>query len=125
MCDITTFFCPEFIVDYILTRPLAQLCFVSWGPSSLPKQPDEILPALTALSSEFTTPLPPWFFDMVQALIEHGSPVITSVQVGEHYSPFLLFPVLIRDDSQRRALGWTITNLPKYCRILSRLATPQ
>lgn len=57
------------------------LVFVSWGPSNLPKQPEEIIPCLASFG--MSKPVPEWFMKTVAILVENGSPVFATAQLGE------------------------------------------
>lgn len=58
----------------------AQIAFFSWGPSNLPKQAEDIVPAVTSIG--FTKPVPDWFVEVVENLVETGSPVIAPAQLS-------------------------------------------
>lgn len=59
----------------------AHLAFFSWGSSKLPKKPEDIVPSVTSIG--FTNSVPSWFVDMLEILVEHGSPVIVPVHLCE------------------------------------------
>ncbi|TFL02249.1 hypothetical protein BDV98DRAFT_566962 [Pterulicium gracile] len=56
------------------------LVFVSWGPSNLPKQPEEIIPCLASFG--MSKPVPEWFMKTVAILVENGSPVFATAQLA-------------------------------------------
>ncbi|TFL01378.1 hypothetical protein BDV98DRAFT_567998 [Pterulicium gracile] len=58
----------------------AHLAFFSWGSSKLPKKPEDIVPSVTSIG--FTNSVPSWFVDMLEILVEHGSPVIVPVHLS-------------------------------------------
>ncbi|TFL01115.1 hypothetical protein BDV98DRAFT_593521 [Pterulicium gracile] len=56
------------------------LCLNSWGSSNFPKQAEDVIPCLADFG--FSKPLPAWFMEAVELLVENGSATFSTAQLA-------------------------------------------